>query len=307
MSDLQQVTGRDKEGRLLAWGVENPYFYLTIQQREEIVKLSSPVFGLVSSRMNRMAGLKFNVTSEKYKEDEIAEELKDLKLYYDEMSGSLDMQDIILKSQIVQKLKEKMPDIKDDLSNFDGALLRWKRRIKRTEQGLTDSAYEWLQQPNQGVLWEDFVKEWTHCLLVHGASAVYKQYENNEIVNFGMLPGGTVYKIKSPYFSAMAGYVQAVPGYLEPKIYFSDEISYSTYLPVSSRNYGLIPLEALIKKVTEALLFDDRMASEADGTVPPQKMIIVTDNNPFGSMDETEKMDIPLDPEEQKRIEQKLR
>lgn len=307
MSDLQQVTGRDKEGRLLQWGVETPYFYLTIQQREEIFRLSSPVFGLISSRMNRMAGLQFNITSEKYKEDEIAEEMKDLKSYYEEMKGSLEMRDIMLKAQIVQKLRERMPDLNQDLSNFDGALLRWKRKIKRTEQAVCDNAYEWLQQPNQGVLWEDFVKEWTHCTLVHGASAVYKQVEGNKLTNFGMLPGGTVYKIKSPYFSAMAGYVQAVPGYLEPKIYFSDEISYSTYLPVSSRNYGMIPLEALIKKVTESLLFDDKMASEADGTVPPRKMIIVTDNNPFGAMDDTEKMDIPLDVDEQKRLEQKMK
>lgn len=307
MSDLQQVTGRDKEGRLLTWGVETPYFYLTIHQREEIFRLSSPVFGLISSRMNRMAGLQYNITSEKYKEDEIAEELKDLKTYYDELKTSLEFKDLTIKARIVQKVRERLPDINDDLSNFDGALLRWKRKIKRVESSLTNEASEWLQQPNQGVLWEDFIKKWTQCILVHGASAVYKQMTDGLLVNFDILPGGTVYKVKSPYFTAQSGYVQAVPGYLEPKVYFSDEISYSEYLPVSSRNYGMIPLEALIKKVTEQLLFDDKMAREADGTVPPQKMIIITENNPFGSLDETEKSDIPLDPVEQKRIEQKLK
>ncbi|NCN22597.1 hypothetical protein GW934_03865, partial [Candidatus Falkowbacteria bacterium] len=78
------------------------------------------------------------------------------------------------------------------------------------------------------------------------------------------------------------------------------------YLPVSSRNYGMIPLEALIKKVTESLLFDNMMANQADGTKPPEKMVIVTEQNPFGSLDGDDAKDIPLDVDEQKRIEQKL-
>jgi hypothetical protein len=155
--------------------------------------------------------------------------------------------------------------------------------------------------------WSNFAKKWTHSFLIHGATAIYKQLVNGKLTNFDTLPGGTVYKIKSPYFSGVSGYVQAVPGYIEPKIYFSDEISYSEYLPISTRNHGMIPLEALIKKVAEGLLFDDKMARESDGTIPPQKLIIITSNNPFGSMDETEKHDIPLDPVEQKRIEEKIK
>lgn len=307
MSDIQQVTGRDAEGRLVSWGVETPYFYITIQQREEIFRLCSPVFGLISSRMNRMAGLKYNIVSERYKEDEIAEELKDLKSLYDEYDDPNNLGHMSTRSEVYKEIKKYLPDVKLDLSNFHSALLRWKKQIKRIEHSLTERAYEWLQEPSYGELWESFVKEWTQSFLVHGASAIYKDWEGDSLENFGMLPAGTVYKFKSPYFTNRAGYVQVVPGYTEAKVYETKEISYIDYLPVSSRNYGMIPLEALIKKVTESLLFDDKMANEADGSRPPEKLVIVTENNPFGSLDETEKQDVPLDANKQKRIEQKLK
>lgn len=306
MTDLEKVTGRDKEGRLLSWGIERPYFYLSVYQREEMFRLSSPVFGLISSRMNRMGGLDFNITSTKYKEDQLAEEMKDQNLLYNELKGSLEPKDIIQKAQIYRELSQRLLNIKPDLSNFDSCLLRWKRGIKRVENDMTDEIKEWLKEPNQGVLWQDFVKKWTECLLVHGSSSIYKDVSNGRLENFDTLPGGTVYRIKSPYFSGVSGYVQLVPGYIEPKIYFSDEISYVDYLPTSSRNYGMVPLEALIKKVTESLFFDDKMAVEADGTKLPEKMVIITDNSPFGSLDDSEKTDLPIDKEDQKRIEEKM-
>jgi hypothetical protein len=306
MSDLMQVTGRDKEGKLISWGVEHPYFYLTISQREEMFRLSSPVFGLVSSRMNRLSGLQFNIVSEKHKEDEIVEELKEYRDIFNEYKNSIDIKYLMAKAKIAGILKETLPDLLPDLSNFEPSLLRWKNRIKRRDKSTTNEAKEWLMEPNQGVIWEDFVKKWVHSLLIHGASSVYKQTENNRLVNFDTLPGGTVYKIKSPYFSGVSGYIQVTPGYTEPKVYFGDELAYTDYLPVSSRNHGMIPLEALIKKVTESLLFDDKMANEADGTKPPEKMIIVTRPNPFGSTDADADRDLPLPADEQKRVEQKI-
>jgi len=310
IAQLQTVTGRDKEGKLLSWGVEHPYFYLSIHQRIEIFRMSSPVFGVVSSRMNRLAGLDFNITTEKYKEDKIAQALKDMKDIYNEYLGSSKLQDLALRANIYRQIVEYLPEIKPDLSNFNTSLLRWKRRIKQRNMEECDAVKNWLSQPNQGIPWTDFVKKWVQDYHVHGNAAIYKKEERGVIQNFDVLPGGTVYRIKSDTFSTVAGYIQVIPAYtglysyVEPQMYFSDEITYSEYIPSSSRAYGMIPLEALINKIAESMLFDELMANQADGTKPPEKLIIVTENNPFGSLDADEKADFPIEEEEQRRIEE---
>lgn len=311
-SQLQQITGRDKQGRLLSWGIEQPYFYLTIEQRVEIFRLSSPVFGVVTSRMQRISGLDFNIISEKVKEEEIVGQMKDLNTIYNEYKNSTDLGHLTLKAKIYQNLISNLPDLKPDLSNFNGSLLRWKRRLKVKNSRDCDNVYNWLMEPNNGTPWEEFVKKWVQDYMIHGSAAIYKGIENNKFKNFDVLPGGSVYPIKAPYFSGIEGYVQILPGfagytpYGEPQIYFSDEMVYSQYIPTSSRNYGMIPLEALINKVAESLFFDQLMAEQADGTGVPEKLIIVTDNSPFGSLDSNEAGDISIDIDEQKRIEQKI-
>ena len=311
-SQLQQITGRDKEGRLLSWGVEQPYFYLSIDQRVEIFRLCSPVYGVITSRMQRMSGLDFGITSKKVKEDIIVGEMKDLYTIYNEYLDSTNLAHLTLRAQIYKELIHNLIELKPDLSNFDSCLVRWKRRLKTKNTSDCDQVFEWLQEPNNGVPWEEFVKKWVMDFSVHGSTAIYKQAESGKIRNFDVLPGGTVYKIKAPYFSGVNGYVQVLPGFpgyslnAEPQMYFSDELVYSEYVPTSSRNYGMIPLEALINKVAENLLFDNLMANQADGTAVPEKMIIVTDNSPFGSMDAEGGAEIPLDENEQKRIEEKV-
>lgn len=311
-SQLQQITGRDKQGRLLSWGLEQPYFYLTVDQRIEIFRLSSPVFGVVTSRMQRISGLDFSIISEKKKEEEIVGQMKDLNTIYNEYKDSTDLGHLTLRAKIYQNLIPQLPDLKPDLSNFNGALLRWKRRLKIKNSQSCDSIYNWLMEPNNGIPWESFVKKWVLDYMIHGSAAIYKGSEDNRLKNFDVLPGGSVYPIKAPYFSGVEGYVQILPGfagytpYAEPQIYFSDEMVYSQYIPTSSRNYGMIPLEALINKIAESLFFDQLMAEQADGTGIPEKMIIVTDNSPFGSLDANDKGDIPIDIDEQKRIQEKV-
>lgn len=311
-SQLQQITGRDKEGRLISWGIEQPYFYLTLQQRVDIFRLSSPVFGVVSSRMNRISGLEFNIVTERYKEDEIVQDLRDKQNIYNEYDNVNDIGNLTIRAMIYKELLEYMPELKPDLTNFDASLLRWKRRTKQYSAQTCDNAKNWLMEVNQGVSWEDFVKKWVCDYHVHGSASIYKREENGKIENFDVLPGGTVYRIKGETFNTIAGYVQIIPfgfgayTYMEPQIYFNDEIVYSEYIPSSSRAYGMIPLEALINKIAETLMFDVMMANQADGTKPPEKMVIVTNNNPFGSLDDSEKKDLPLDVAEQSRIEEKI-
>lgn len=312
-SQLQQMTGRDKDGRLVSWGVEHPYFYLTLQQRIEIFRLSTPVFGVVSSRMKKLSGLNFNVTTEKYKEDEIVQELKDKRAVYNEYKESVDLQDLTLKAMLYKEVLQTLPEVKPDFSNFDSSLLRWKRRIKNKSLVEAEYAKEWLMEPNNGTTWEEFICKWEFDRMIHGTTAVYKDIERGRLENFDILPGGSVFKVKKGYFSGVNGYIQVTPGYgfggygqAEPQVYFGDEIVYSEYLPTSARNYSMIPLEALINKVAESLLFDKLMADQADGTKVPEKIIIVTEQNPFGSLDDNDKFDMPLDVSEQRKIEQKV-
>jgi hypothetical protein len=212
---------------------------------------------------------------------------------------------LTVRAKIYQELKKELISLLPDLSNFNSALLRWKKSIKNTDTIKGEQIKEWLIEPNQGVTWESYVKKWIYDLMIHGAASTYKQSFDGLLENFDTLLGGSVYRLKNPYFSGMEGYIQAVYGY-EPQIFYSDEISYSEYLPTSIQNQPMIPLEALINKIAESLFFDDYMASRADGTRPPEKAVVVTNNNnPFGSFDD-DNNDVPLPPEEQKRIEDKF-
>jgi hypothetical protein len=159
-------------------------------------------------------------------------------------------------------------------------------------------------EPNQGTSWGDYAKKWVYDQLIHGATATYKQCVDGRPENFDVLPGGTVYRFKEKYFSAVNGYAQLIPGE-EYQIMFSNEMSYSEYLPISAQSHPIIPLEALINKLTETLLFDKLMSDQADGTKPPEKLVLVTNNqNPFGDFDRP--TEVALDVNEQKRIEMKL-
>ncbi len=311
ISQIMNVVGRDKEGRLLTWGVEQPYFYLTVPQRTQIFEVCAPVFGIVSSRMKKISSMDFKITPMKNHDDRIADELKSFKQIYKEREAGLDPSDmklyvesLTIRNSAFQGLKDKLPELLPDLSNFDGCLLRWKRRIQNAHMNMGEEIQEWLLEPNAGLTWENYIQKYIFDLHVHGSASIYKQWNNGKLENFDVLPGGTMYPFKLPWFSTVQGYIQIVGG-LEPQTFFGDEISYLQYLPTSVKSMGMIPLEAIINQVAEYLLFDKKMADEADGTKPPEKLIIVTNNqNPFGDMDNPE--EVPLDPNEEKRIETKV-
>jgi hypothetical protein len=305
LSQIIRATGRDKNGALLSVPTAYPLFYLTIHQRNEIFKLSSPILGLISSRMNRISSLDFNVTTQKYNEDKIVYQIKAYKELYDEYKNDVDFKSIILKAKIVNNIKEYLVDIKPDLSNFDRALLRWKKRIDMLNTEKTGEIYDWLMEPNQETSWIDYMKKVVYNLMIHGCEGTYLQMQDNVLENFDSLPGGTIFRIKNPYFSGVAGYIQVVE-YYDPQIFWGDEILYMSYLPSSVQNTPFIPLEALINKVTESLYFDKLMADQADGTKPPEKMVIITNTaHPFGDVN-SESLDVSLDKDEQVRIEEKI-
>jgi hypothetical protein len=303
-TQLVGLTGRDAQGRLQTVNGETPLFYLTIEQRNDIFRLSSPILGVVTSRMNRISGIDFNVEPTKKDEDKIIEHLKSLRGAYREYSNTTELRYLMIRAQIVKRIKEFLPGILPDLNNFDGALTRWRKRILQTCTDKGDEIKAWLQQPNLGTSWEVYIKKFVYDLMIHGSVSTYKQVEKGVIENFDTLPGGTVYKIRNPYFGGAEAYIQYIAGY-EPQVFFADEMSHVQYIPTSSKSYSYIPLECLINQVSESLLFNDLMAKQADGTKPPEKLVIVTDNkNPFGDFDKEDI--VPMDTAEQKREETKM-
>jgi hypothetical protein len=287
--------------------MEQPYFFLTAMQRNEIFKLSTPVFGVVTSRMNRIAGMDFNITAIKNIEDRMADHLKSLRMIFKEYNSQTDFSHMIARARSYEIIKEHLHDVLPDLSNFDTSMLRWKRLIQNQKNQQGEEIKEWISEPNNGVNWNSYAKKVVYNLMIHGCDGTYKQYQDGKLENFDCLPGGTIYKFKAPYFTGTDGYIQWVAGY-EPQMFFANEMAFSEYLPTSCQNYSMVPLEALINKVAEGLLFDRLMADQADGTVPPQKLVIVTDGgrnaSPFGDFDKEEQ--IPLDPAEQKRVQETL-
>ena len=303
-TQLLAQQGIIQDGSTKEASLEQPYFYLTIQQRVEIAKLCSDVFAVVTGRMHRISALDFNITPVKKDEDRIADQLKALHQIYRERGEWSDFQSLAIKGKCFVEIINHLPDVLPDLSNFNAALYRWKKNITFRRTDFQNEIKDWIMEPNTGLTWERYVKKFVFDLMIHGAVATYKQIINGRLENFDTLPGGTVYRFKNRYFSPVNGYVQLIPSE-EAQIMFDNELSYIEYLPTSAMSHSIIPLEALINKVTETLLFDKLMSDQADGTKPPEKLVIITNQqNPFGDFDNPE--ETPVNPDEQKRIELKL-
>lgn len=303
MSQLMSVTGKNSHGETITGQYEQPYFYLSVDERINIFRLCAPVHAVIKARMNRISTMPYRVTCKNKTVDMDIERLKNMKSVAMEYSETKDMKYKVASRKLVQSIMEELPDVLPDLSNFDKALLRYSKKVKMLDNDRVEEIEEWLQEPNLEDKWQDFIKKWVFDLMVHGAATIYKQKLGDKIENLYILSGGSVIPLKTKWVGGSYGFVQIIQGF-EPEIYFQDEVCYSSYIPSTARAYGFIPLEALINKVTESLLFDDLMAKQADGTKLPQKMVIVTDNSPFGSLDKEIQMPLPL--EEQKRLENKL-
>ena len=301
MSEVVGVTGRDRKGNVLYGTVEVPLFGLSVYDRVAIAQRCDAVFGVVSGRASRISALEWSVVRESKEEDRLEAKMKMLKQVFDEYAGQ-SAKEIIARGMVVRTLHAKLPDLLPDLSNFDGALLRWRKRIQMRNEDESTRIEDWFHEPNSEDDWEDFLKKWVVDLMVHGADAIYKEEVEGKLENLYHLPGGSVVPIRERFVGPLRMYVQAMPG-MDSKMYFGDEITWSTYMPNSGIGYGLIPLEALVNKVAETLFFDQRAAEMADGTVPPEKVAVFGENSPFGDLTGEESLEVPIDEAEQSRLE----
>jgi len=293
-------SARDRSGRVQTAEYQMPFFTLTVSERVDIFRMCGPVFGVVTGRMNRVAGLEWKVTTERREEDRTAEALRVAREVWQEQEGDPSPRAVGVRVRAMAEILRVLPDVRYDLGNFDAALLRWSRRIKRAAEDRCSEVEDWLRTPNQADTFEDLTKKVVFDLHVHGLAAPYKEVMGRRVENVYELPGGTCYPIRGRHVGDPVGIVQVVDG-LEAQLYYSDEVCALEYAPYSGDPYGAVPLEALVNKVAETLMFDARAAEMADGTRPPEKLIAFGDRAPWGSLGE--EFEVPLDRGEQKRVE----
>lgn len=306
MSQLMAITGRGKDGQHITANFDQSIFYLNFDERVSIYRLCAPVNSVVTSRMNTIAGLDFDVVADKTVEDKLADRMKMIKSIRDDYLKSTDVPYVVAAKVFEKEIMDQLAPygLLPDLSNFDRTMIRWHRAIQQQTTNEGEKIKEWLMEPNLSDRWEDHIKKIVFDLMVHGATAIYKEVQSGKLENFYALPGGTVIPLKNKYAGGMQAYFQQTNNVDEPLIYFSEELSYANYIPTTSRAYGMVPLEALINMIAESMLFDRLMGDQADGTKPPEKMVVIANNSPFGDFNKEDS--IPLDQAEQKRIEQKI-
>jgi hypothetical protein len=303
-TELMGVSGRDKHGEVLQSTIEQPLFQLRVDERIDMFRNSADIFGVVASRMQRIAGLEWQVVCDEKDEERQASALQDAYQIWKEYEtvGPEKLDLLAIRLKMGQFVRRHLPEVLPDLSNFNSALARRRRQLRNVSEDRSSEIEEWLMTPNPGTDIYDFMKMFVFDLMVHGAAAVFKDQDTyaDTVTNFYNLPGGTTIPARSKFVGGANAYFQMIDGE-EPKVYFSDELSFTSYVPTTARAYGFIPLEALVNKVAEALLFDRKAAEEADGTRPPEKLIVFGDTAPFGAFDN--EFDLPMPKEEQQRLE----
>lgn len=292
----------DKDGEVQSAQYQIPLFTLTVDERLAMFQRCAPIFGVVTGRMNRVAGMAWRVVRHKKEEDRIAQVLKENKQIFDEFDSD-DPHDLGIRIKCLKEIFRYLPDVKMDLSNFDNALLRWSRRINSQAEDKCSEIEDWLRQPNQEQTFEDLIKEIVFDLHIHGNAVPYKEVQRGRIENIYCLAGGSTVPVTGQFVGDPVAYLQLTDT-LHPQLYYQNEVEYLRYAPNSNDPYGSVPLEALVNKVAESLMFDERCAEMADGSNQPSKLLAFGDNSVMGAIGE--KFDTPMDKNEQKRLEAQI-
>ncbi|ATN95034.1 portal protein [Leptospira phage LE4] len=311
--DLTAMSGRTKDGKNVTVNVDQHYATVDPLTAIQIFQRCAPVFGIVTSRANKVSSVNFRILSKKDSKqlDKLVEDLKNSYSVMMEYKNLNTAYGLGIKIGHFQKIRKHLPDCLPDLSNFNQCLYRYSKRLKGQIFDKCQEIEDWFKKPSPGILWNDFCKQWALDLLVHGRASLYKRRDNlGKIADLYVMPGGTVLPIKGKFLGGALGYIQFMYGNLEnPQLFYTDEVSFSQYMPSSALANGFTPLDCLINMVAEQLLFEQTAVTKADGSTPPQKLLVFGDTSPGFSPDQTGGWDTssdPLDKDEQKRIEEKL-
>jgi hypothetical protein len=299
-TELFNIHAKDKRGNRHQVKIDNKYIGLSYLDKLMMYEKCPPVLGVVTSRANRMSTLDYSVVPIRQDEDEIYSDLKIHKEIFEENSQG-NLFSLGKRIRAYHEIRKYLTDVFPDLSNFDASLKRWARSIKIQTGHSAAEIEDFFARPNPNMLWSEFIKIITQDLLVHGAVSIYKANSNLYI-----LPGGSVYPIKSKYVGGPSGFVQ-IPLYGDqPQLFFSDELAYAQYMPNSNKTLGICPLEALTNLVAENLLFSELMASRADGSESPKKIIVFGEPQSTGEAQDNDATSVPIDTDEQIRMEKLL-
>jgi phage portal protein BeeE len=297
-SSLVAQAARDKYGNIQSAEYLLPYFSLSVAERIDMVRACGPIFGVITGRMSRVSSLQWKIITRKKDHDRIETMIKTARDMFNEGLEENTPEGIGRAISARAYIAQYLTDIRPDISNFDKAFLRWMRNIKQRNEDRCSEIEDWLRQPNQEDTIEDFFKKLVFDVHVHGLAVPYKKRRAGLIQNLYILPGGSCYPIHGRHIGDPTGIVQVVDG-AEAQLYFTDEANALRYAPYSGDPYGLIPLESLVNNVAEILLFQERAASMADGTKPPEKLIAFGDKTPWLQG----QLEMPMNKDEQKRIE----
>ncbi len=304
--ELQTTDATTRTGARVTIQYQRPLFSLRPDERTQIVRFSAMVLGIVNSRMQRAGSLEWNVISINKDREREAAKMKDLRDIWTEYAdlAAVNPSIVVMRSIIYRYLHQRLMDLRPDMANFSAALRRWEKRGKLVAEDRASEIEDWLHEPNQDDSFDEFIKKWVNDLHTHGAYAVYKEPRDGVLENFYGLPGGSVLPIHNKRVGGATGYLQFEDTPADAQLYFNNEVCYSRWLPSTAMSYGMVPLEALVNKVAEQLMFDQTAANQADGTKPPEKAIIFGRESPFGDLDGD--LRIPLEPGEQTKLEAQI-
>ena len=302
ISELMGIGGKTKRGDYQVGSVQHPITYLTPRERMAIFQRSSPVQSVISRRAKAVGALDFNAVNVNENEDH--NEWVEMKNRYDEWSEETGIRLRTARMQLGKKLRIRFPDLTESMSNFQAVITREKRNQKRYWTKRKKVIRRWLEKPNQDDTWQEFVEKWVLSLMLHGTAAIYKKWVDKTIEHMYVLPGGSVIPLRPIEVGAPMAWVQVVIGQ-ENKYYQGDEIAFSVFTPSSSLSMGYGPLEAIIDKIATELLHWQFLAERADGTKPPEHLVVFgAQNNLSGDL--TGEYEPPMDVEEQVRVEDKI-
>jgi hypothetical protein len=287
LANLFRVRGRTKAGRQAYATVDMGFWRnrLNPLQREEIYEKSDIAHGLIGGRALEMSALPVSIVNEAQVEDEIEAKLRSWKRIHEWQEPTARGAGVRITA--FRMMRQHLPWLHMSLDNFESHLLDWRHKLDRRSNDKAQQILDWFMQPSPGLLWPDFISKWTHDLLTHNAAPVYLMGpRSGPITGFQCLPAGTVLQAALPFAGLPAMYVQFpfevwMGGRVtEPRIYFRDELSFSQYEPVSMFSNPSTPMDALVEYIAHQLLFAEQMASKADGSELPQKLVIAGQNVP---------------------------
>lgn len=228
MGELTGVSGVDRSGQFIQTTIQQPYYSLTIIERLELFRRVDMIHGVVTSRMNRVSGLEWQVTMQSKEMDRLESELKQYKQIWEEYEDYVEARDIrvlVMRQMLLKRIRTYLPDLRPDLGNFDMSMVRWRKRLKDQQEDKSSQIEDWMREPNQGETFKDFTKKSVFDLLVHGSMSWYKEPQEEVLENIYVLPGGTCMPIHNRRVGGPVGYAQVFPSSEQTQIFFADELA----------------------------------------------------------------------------------